>query len=276
MPRTSPAIEHPTSLTELDSFLRQIPGVGSTAGLKPSVVYRGQSKDWLLDSSLLRLGGNSADLEKRIASQLRSLGLLANAPLHGDSDFTMWPHAQHYGCPTRLLDWSAQSDVAKHFCCESAEYSDQDGVIWVVNPMLIHQKTLPVGVRQSLSPAEPDQVRVPNADTVDREVKSFSELDLLSNAPTNIPCLFFEPHSIETSRRPFQQQSVLSLVAGAGESFEAVIDLIPDAFLKVFVSPALKLEMREELDSQRKTEHYYYPDLAGFGSMTRRRKRPDF
>lgn len=276
MPRTNPKIEHPMSLSELDSFLRQIPGANSTTGLKPSVVYRGQSTDWPLNSSLLRLGGNSPDLEKRIASQLRSLGLLEGAPLGGISDFTMWPHAQHYGCPTRLLDWSAQSDVAKHFCCASAEHSDQDGVIWVVNPMLIHQKTLPVGVRQSLSPAEPGQVRVANSDTVDREVGTFSALDVLSNAPTNIPCLFFEPHSIKASPRPFQQQSVLSVVAGANESFEAVIDLIPEAFLKVFVSPALKVEMREELDSQRKTEHYYYPDLAGFGSMTRRRKRPDF
>lgn len=276
MPRTNLAIEHPKNLSELDSLLRQIPGADSTAGLKPSVVYRGQSTDWSLNSSLLRLGGNSADLEKRIASQLRSLGLLEDAPHSGSSDFTMWPHAQHYGCPTRLLDWSAQSDVAKHFCCASAEYADQDGVIWVVNPMLIHQRTLPVGVRESLSPVDPAQVRVTNADTVHREVGSFSTLDHLSNAPTYIPCLFFEPHSIRASPRPFQQQSVLSVVAGANESFETIIDLIPEAFLKVYTSPALKVEMREELDSQRKTEHYYYPDLTGFGSMTRRRGRPDF
>lgn len=276
MPRTNLKVEHPNSLNELDSLLRQIPGADSTTGLRPSVVYRGQSRDWALVSSLLRLAGDSADLEKRIASQLRSLGLLEDAPLGGSSDFTMWPHAQHYGCPTRLLDWSAQSDVAKHFCCASVEHADQDGVIWVVNPMLIHQKTLPVGVRQSLSPADPDQVRVTNADTVDRVVRSFSELDALSNAPTYVPCLFFEPHSIRASPRPFQQQSVLSVVAGANQSFEAVIDLTPEAFLKILASPALKVEMREELDSQRKTEHYYYPDLTGFGSMTRRRRRPDF
>jgi hypothetical protein len=47
-----------------------------------------------------------------------------------------WPDwlvlMQHYGLPTRLLDWSESLLVAAYFC--SSEGPSQDGTIWALNP----------------------------------------------------------------------------------------------------------------------------------------------
>jgi hypothetical protein len=42
-----------------------------------------------------------------------------------------WALMQHYGAPTRLLDWTASPYVAAYFAIESGE--DTDGLIWVLN-----------------------------------------------------------------------------------------------------------------------------------------------
>jgi hypothetical protein len=39
--------------------------------------------------------------------------------------------AQHYGVPTRLLDWSENPLVGLYFALDDNNYDDEDGVIWV-------------------------------------------------------------------------------------------------------------------------------------------------
>ncbi|MEE0547507.1 MAG: FRG domain-containing protein [Peptococcaceae bacterium] len=56
-------------------------------------------------------------------------GLLPHIPMK--DDFTWLQYAQHYGVPTRLLDFTANPLVAMYFCCRSG--SENDGVIWIIN-----------------------------------------------------------------------------------------------------------------------------------------------
>ncbi|MCL2528788.1 MAG: FRG domain-containing protein [Coriobacteriia bacterium] len=46
-------------------------------------------------------------------------------------DFPLLQYAQHYGVPTRLLDFTDNPLVALFFCCESK--SETDGALWVIN-----------------------------------------------------------------------------------------------------------------------------------------------
>jgi len=47
--------------------------------------------------------------------------------------FTWLQYAQHYGVPTRLLDFSANPLVALFFCCYIAD--EQDGALWAINTL---------------------------------------------------------------------------------------------------------------------------------------------
>jgi hypothetical protein len=44
---------------------------------------------------------------------------------------------QHYGLPTRLLDWSSNLLVGLYFCC--AEYKERDGALYVFDPALMER-----------------------------------------------------------------------------------------------------------------------------------------
>lgn len=48
-----------------------------------------------------------------------------------DDDFTWLQYAQHYGVPTRLLDFTANPLVALYFCCKGEK--DCDGAVWILN-----------------------------------------------------------------------------------------------------------------------------------------------
>lgn len=109
-------------------------GDGSTSGN----AFRGQSDSrHSLEPSLLRLVNQSGlTAEKALAVEFR-IGneFAAQAHLYSISPpepvqgrIAWWPWMQHYGSPTRLLDWSLSPYVALYFAVES--HWDRDGVLW--------------------------------------------------------------------------------------------------------------------------------------------------
>lgn len=53
--------------------------------------------------------------------------------------------AQHYGLPTRLLDWTENAVVALYFSCTQEPASD--GIVMVFNPIDLNRKNKQVGAR---------------------------------------------------------------------------------------------------------------------------------
>ena len=111
------------------------------------LVYRGQScKDWGLVPTVYR-GVGKSELDSVVdCLDLRERDLyrdFANKSIRhrpGSEQFhnrsaSAWEtlvSAQHYGTPTRLLDWAAKPLAAAYFAAANSPHDD--GVIWFANP----------------------------------------------------------------------------------------------------------------------------------------------
>src|SRR2546429_3912433 len=116
----------------------------------PDFFFRGQSRtDWSLLPSFLRvaeannLGAEkSLWLEEQLLEQFRLGAHLYLPPAALPKDerdrVSMWVCMQHYGAPTRLLDWTESLYVATYFAVEKEP--QYDGAIWVIHPESIRAK----------------------------------------------------------------------------------------------------------------------------------------
>src|SRR5277367_6748625 len=57
-------------------------------------------------------------------------------PPHFDSELEWALIAQHYGLPTRLLDWTESATTALYFACLA---DDRDGVVFILNPVALNR-----------------------------------------------------------------------------------------------------------------------------------------
>jgi|SRR5271166_3448999 len=100
--------------------------------------WRGHAEaEWLLEPHAFRR--NSERLEKQFYSETALMGHFvsrapsrSHRPCPDNNDYLGWLSlAQHYGLPTRLLDWTENPLVAVYF---AVERPDEDGCIWALSP----------------------------------------------------------------------------------------------------------------------------------------------
>ena len=102
----------------------------------PDPFFRGHSNsNWKLLPGLARQNAD-AYVENRLYYRFTSLGSHLFPP-----NSTTWDILflmQHYGIPTRLLDWTANFSVALYFAIKNCE---SEGAIWILNPYQLNLKT---------------------------------------------------------------------------------------------------------------------------------------
>ena len=226
--------------------------------IRSPFAYRGVSDAaFELETGLRRLTGR--DTEAHLVRNFRKYARRSVDP--GDSIWNWLAVGQHYGLPTRLLDWSFSPYVALHFVTANLEQYDTDGVVWAVNFRETNRR-LPDRLRDVLEAEGSD---VFTAEMLDRVASSLADLERLSDQPFMV---FLEPPSLDD--RIVNQAALFSLLSDASASPSRWLEEEPGVARAILVPAALKWEIRDRLDQANITERVLFPGLEGLSAWLRR------
>jgi len=229
------------------------------------LAFRGLSNSaYDLQTSLMRLGGPFAELERHLLRNFRKYARRADAD-ESYSDWK-WPTiGQHYGLPTRLLDWTYSPFAELHFATSSIEKFDCDGAIWRVDYTKAHRQ-LPEALKEQQSYSGSDVFTI---GMIDRAASTLAHFDTLATEPFAV---FFEPPSLDD--RIVNQFALFSVLSTPLLTFDAWLSQNRELCRRIIIPGRVKWEIRDKLDQANLTERVFFPGLDGLAAWLRRHYSP--
>lgn len=154
------------SIQDLLQYLAKIQEAGNN-----SIWYRGQANEgWPLKPYYLRL--ESPPSESTLLKRFKqSAAMLIDTTPEQSFDWLFL--MQHYGVPTRLLDWSESPLVGLYFAVENIEvHGNEDGALWLLYPSELNKNA-------NINNQEEDDF-IPSFE--DPELQSYSVESLAANS----------------------------------------------------------------------------------------------
>jgi len=226
-------------------------------------VYRGLSHaTYLLETSLMRLGGPYARLEKHL---IRNFKKYAYKRKTSDSIWDWLAIAQHHGLPTRMMDWTYSPYIALHYATINLDHFNVDGAVWCVDYVEL-AKLLPNKLKVVLSDEGSNVFTADMLDSVINSLKAFDEID---SQPFII---FLEPPSLD--ERIVNQFALFSLISDPEYLMNDYLEKHPGLYKKIIVPAELKWEIRDKLDQANITERVLFPGLDGLSMWLKRHYSP--
>lgn len=228
--------------------------------------FRGLSDvTYRLETTLMRLGGDYELLERHL---LRNFKKYAHQRVVEHDSLWHWLSvAQHFGLPTRLLDWTYSPFVAMHFATASVDRYQRDAVIWVVNYQKVHSM-LPYHLKKVL---EDEGANVLTTDMLNNAYPSFSSL-LPQETYEDPVVMFFEPPSLDD--RIVNQFALCSTMTDSSLSLDHWLMRYPDFGWRIIIPTSLLWEVRDKLDQANMTERVLFPGLDGLSRWLKRHYSP--
>lgn len=224
-------------------------------------VYRGlEDSSYSLITSLQRICSHNIDLEDSIIRNFRKYGY---ADLDNyESFWQILAVGQHFGLPTRLLDWTYSPLVAAHFVTVDTKKYDRDGVIYAVD-LDDAKLTLPKCLKDELVKSDSSNFTI---SMLEKHMKDFKEMSKLSKKPF---FLFYEPASQDN--RMINQYSLFSMTSDPKYTIEDLLKDKNSSIYKIIIPKEIKLEIRDKLDYINISERVIFPGLDSICSWISRR-----
>jgi hypothetical protein len=226
--------------------------------------FRGLSDaNYRLETTLIRLGGGYAELERHL---LRNFKKYAHRKVVERDSLWHWLSvAQHYGLPTRVLDWTYSPFIAMHFATANIDKFDKDGVIWAVNYVKAHE-LLPERLKRRLAM---EGANILTVELLSESINSLVELDALAAEKVAI---FFEPPSIDD--RIVNQYAFCSVMSDPRMVLDDWLATQQGISRKIVIPARLKWEIRDKLDQANINERVLFPGLDGLSHWLKRHYSP--
>lgn len=254
------------SWTDLQDALFNDSWDDKLARFRSPYVYRGLPlANYRMYTSLMRLGGPYEKVERHLLRNFRKYASNNALTRQFNSIWNWLAVAQHYGLPTRLLDWTYSPYVALHFVTADIQNFDSDGVIWCLN----YVKTK-VHLPNKLSYILKEEgSNIFTASMLDIACKSLKDLDTLRQENFLV---FLEPPSLD--QRIVNQYALFSLMSSPSALLDDWLRNYPDAYFRIIIPAKLKWEIRDKLDQANITERVLTPGLEGLSTWLRRHYSP--
>lgn len=215
--------------------------------------WRGQSlSPWQLRPSVFRVADGGYRYEQNIASKFiqRARTRYPDCPV--DTDLPGWfLLMQHYGLPTRILDWSESILVATYFAVCDAKHRNEDGAIWALAGALLNEEQFDQRVLVAVG---------------NRPVSTL--FDQAATITAAEPCAFTAAiSSHHTDTRMMSQLSEFT-IHGTDEALENLPN--NEKFVMKFIVPkTAKASLRDALKLFGISEAALFPDLGHLASEIR-------
>ncbi|MDR3014220.1 FRG domain-containing protein [Delftia acidovorans] len=233
-------INNPLIANTWPEFLECIKSARTGLGNPSTIWYRGMSRaDYKLLPSLYRFP-NGIEKEKDLFNEYERSA--ARLTTKRSNDWELLFDMQHYGIPTRLLDWTDVLGVAIAFALYNTKDDDQDSSIHVLDPKKLNSKS---GI---------PEIRRPITET-NFEYKKIYWHD--------IPFKAIHPIAIDSplqNDRMVAQQGAFTLHGSYSDYFDTDGQ---DCLRKIVMKAGAKPGAREFLEYSNLNAFSIYPDIMG-------------
>lgn len=227
-------------------------------------LYRGVSnKEFGLETSIQRIGNKPSDIELHLIRSFKKYSPINTLVDNYNNIWNWLSLAQHYGLPTRLLDWTYSPNIALHFLTEKLSVYNIDGAIWRVNYSKLKNQ-YPKKIERFLD--EKSIIALGTDDLSKLIGKSYDDFMKFSKKNENA-ILFFEPPSIDD--RIVNQFAMFSTMLDPDSNKKNFLEntgLID----KIIIPKEMKWEIRDKLDQSNISERIIYPGLDGIAKWISR------
>lgn len=134
------------SIEDYLKTIRQIQDEWSQKNNIANIIHRGDAKGNLLLPGVFRKRSDGKELKEfLIINQFLKKYKNFTSERFDSSLNELFSYMQHYGVPTRILDWTESSLVALYFALENID-SDKEPVVWVMNSTKLNELSYGNGI----------------------------------------------------------------------------------------------------------------------------------